>query len=600
MKSNLKKIIRICSLLVPLFLLASCGSEIEENSNSMSLSTDAEQKKFTISFEGVSKSDESIIENSYLYEPNAPQKDGYIFMGWFFDLNYNNEVSFPLKVTEDMVLYAKYESHNEAFINARENTIGKSINYFEYEYTINASAKALSQTFSGTTRGETKINKKGDVSFYDVHSNSGELFYDGTIYQIKKENDLKTIKENEFGSVTDFTNEKVEGEYFCGFNSFAKAIFTYSESDIVGLNKTTESNKYELITKKGISDIVSLIGNNLNNPLIEHFIINLPETSVQTNMYVSFDGKFLNSYSYEISVAVSDIELSLTYELNFKNIGKDNEIKIKHFDNVYFNNDEITIKKDEIYKIIETFLESKSSGYDFIVNTGVDYGFSTFEINSTFKGKAFRYREGNDIYFHNDIEIDSDYKNNDLYDDKGLKDIHIKKTKLSSNEVYIIEKKLFSDGLFLQENYESSLADEFYLLNSSLFIESISFIQVGEEKDNTIYSLGFSDNEASLLLEWLNAELELDPLKRTTEKIVVFGNFDKSSVKVENLLFEIRVDGDDFVSLKINCEGTYRTKFVGSRDFTKEEEAYFNFEISINANQEGETFKPYEKVEDAK
>ena len=41
----------------------------------------------------------------------TPTKDGYTFLGWYFDSAYSEKASFPLDVTDDLTLYAKWEKN---------------------------------------------------------------------------------------------------------------------------------------------------------------------------------------------------------------------------------------------------------------------------------------------------------------------------------------------------------------------------------------------------------------------------------------------------------------------------------------------------------
>ena len=38
-------------------------------------------------------------------------KENYIFLGWFFDSNLSNKASFPLVLTQNITLYAKYKEN---------------------------------------------------------------------------------------------------------------------------------------------------------------------------------------------------------------------------------------------------------------------------------------------------------------------------------------------------------------------------------------------------------------------------------------------------------------------------------------------------------
>ena len=73
---------------------------------------------------GSAVSKHTVTHNTAVTKPADPQKDGYVFAGWFADKELNNEYDFSAKVTKDITLYAKWDS-----IDAAKNqiifTIGK-------------------------------------------------------------------------------------------------------------------------------------------------------------------------------------------------------------------------------------------------------------------------------------------------------------------------------------------------------------------------------------------------------------------------------------------------------------------------------------------
>ena len=50
-----------------------------------------------------------IEKNSIATAPSEPEKDGYIFAGWYKDINLKNEYDFTSKVTGSMTLYAAWD-----------------------------------------------------------------------------------------------------------------------------------------------------------------------------------------------------------------------------------------------------------------------------------------------------------------------------------------------------------------------------------------------------------------------------------------------------------------------------------------------------------
>ena len=98
----MKKIV-LLSILV-LLLFASCEVESAEG-NTPVIST------YTVRFVTDSDTvieDETIEEGKSVYSPSAPEKEGYVFDGWYVDSGFSKKFSFPSKVTEDITLYAKW------------------------------------------------------------------------------------------------------------------------------------------------------------------------------------------------------------------------------------------------------------------------------------------------------------------------------------------------------------------------------------------------------------------------------------------------------------------------------------------------------------
>ena len=71
---------------------------------------------YTVSFEtsgGSTVSAQTVEDGAQLVSPQDPYRDGYIFKGWYRDAGYTSQVSFPITVTSNMTLYAKWEGETE-------------------------------------------------------------------------------------------------------------------------------------------------------------------------------------------------------------------------------------------------------------------------------------------------------------------------------------------------------------------------------------------------------------------------------------------------------------------------------------------------------
>jgi hypothetical protein len=144
--------------------------------------------------------------------------------------------------------------------------------------------------------------------------------------------------------------------------------------------------------------------------------------------------------------------------------------------------------------------------------------------------KINRKRQNNAVFFHNDIEIDSDYKNKDLYKDKGIEDVRVILTKLSNGEVYVIEKKILNGDEKQLGDFVDSDLTSFYLLDIVAQCGDFSFAEKVSENNKTVYTFGLTNNGTATLLTWLNTSLDLDPLARASVEALVYGQFIDSSM----------------------------------------------------------------------
>ena len=72
----------------------------------------SEPTVFTISFEtngGTPIDSVEVEEGERCFAPANPERDGYLFLGWYRDNNFKKEASFPYTPKRDAVIYAKWE-----------------------------------------------------------------------------------------------------------------------------------------------------------------------------------------------------------------------------------------------------------------------------------------------------------------------------------------------------------------------------------------------------------------------------------------------------------------------------------------------------------
>ncbi len=596
---------KVFLVLATSLLLAGCGGGEAPAPSSDAISTSEQQiVKYTVRFANTSMADVKIQAGNYLQKPTNPSKANSVFVGWYKEATFQTEVSFPLLINADTTIYANFYSYEEAFKKARNNTIGDSVAGYEYDYTLNVTVGYMSANLTGNAIGNSKyVAGASDVSFYDEHVNSGALFYDGSKYQIKKGRELHEISLDENDNVKKYNIKEVGEEYKYDSSSFAKAIFQYSDDKLKSIKPTAKANEYELNVSFNPSQAIALVGNFVNHPVVEKLIGKLPDTSINTAMYVTFSEDKLNTYRYVMSIDVSGVKLDLTYGLTFKNQGKAPTIVPKVFNSTYVSDADVAKMKDEINTHLNTYRALEHSSYDFVVKTAVDYP-NKNAINATVDGFTKREVSGDEVYFLNDYEVDTDHKNADLYKSKGLGDCHSGRVKLSTGEVHDLKKKAlggYSD-VKTASDYTKGSVDDYYLLDVMSMFSTITFVQkLADEKKGTVtYNLGTTDVGAASVLSAFNDTLRLNPLGECSVDVKAFGSFASSSVEVNDFKFQITLLNGALSEISLKMNGSFSASFPESRDFTAAQDAAFTLKYTLEVTDDGASYEPAATVNKVK
>ena len=230
----MKKIIIFVFLFIFMFCFVACGDNSDTGNNGDSNGEQPKKETVTVEYNGTSMAKATFDKGASLAKPSDPSKNDAIFGGWYLDSSFTTEATFPIVLNSNTTLYAKFYNYQEAFEEAREKTIGKNIEGFEFDYTVTASVTYSALSLSGNTVGSAKYSKTGDVNYYDEAVNSGLLFYDGTKYQIRKNNTLQKISLNENGVLKKIDTEEVSDNYKFDSSSFAKQ---YLNIQVINLNQ---------------------------------------------------------------------------------------------------------------------------------------------------------------------------------------------------------------------------------------------------------------------------------------------------------------------------------------------------------------------------
>lgn len=587
----LKKLLIVAALLVALVVFVACGGET---------TTDPSVETYTVTFENTNLSDKTLTKGESLQRPSDPEKKKSIFGGWYTDSAFTTEAVFPMTVNADIKLYARFYGYDEAFAEARNNTIGDGVDGFEYTYTLDVNAAYNALSLVGNTVGSAKYSKTGEVNFYDEHVNSGVLFVDGSSYKIRRGTTLQTILLDQNGKMMNLSVEQVGADYKYDSSSMAKAVFEYSEEQLKSIEKTDTKNVYKLDTAMNASSAIALVAKYVNHPIVEKLLGELPATAASTDLFVTFENGKIKSYTYDFKANVSGFEFDLRYTMIVTASGEAKTITPKSFNGVSLSPDEIKSVTDEALAVVNAYKNQTSSGYGFVAKTGVDFGATAGEINATFKGTAYRKLYNGAVYFHNDIEIDSDYKNADLYKNQGIADVHIKETKLSNGEVHLIEKKLLIDSTQKVSPFTDSENTSYYLFDIWGNSGSFSFAEKETKNGETVYTFGLTNEGVAALLTWMNASLDLDPLNKASADVAIYGKFDASSILVNTGKVCVTVENGTLKEVAVTVEGDFTTSLAGSADFAAKAKAQLKLDLTLTPKADGNGFEPYDSVKDAK
>ena len=75
-----------------------------------------EKNAYDVHFELDGGTGVSDLKTGRIETEPIPTKKGYTFLGWYFDESFSSKASFPLEITEDITLYAKWEENEPAGI----------------------------------------------------------------------------------------------------------------------------------------------------------------------------------------------------------------------------------------------------------------------------------------------------------------------------------------------------------------------------------------------------------------------------------------------------------------------------------------------------
>lgn len=488
------------------------------------------------------------------------------------------------------------EDPREYFLEAREKTVNGPGWTYDDRLSITTTIGALgfeTSGPSGTRTGTTRYSTSGDVGFYQNFESSGALLFDGQTHAIRKGTTLETIKQNEDGEVTSYETEQVDEDYKYDTSTYAKAIFEYEDSDIKDVTGVS-INRYEITTGWNASQIISTLLNNLNNPIVEQIIENIPETQSDVHFYVTFtDDGYIDTFEYDFIVSVevlgNDQTLEFNYSMDFTGYTAQ-DIEVPSFDGVLLTEEQVANAVEGINDAADRYRSLTNSAYNFELNTDIDYG-SWWQIGASpsvsVTGSTKRQVIGSDVYFLNDLAVDiSGYDAGEDYDRiRG---------KTSDGKVWDVQERFIVSDIITEVTGDTAL-DEFYLLPNEAFLTADSFrAGQAETVDGvTTVTLGISDTGAVSFMEFIDDAVRTDATLENEWSIWTNEGTEWTVSDLEDSNISISYDITGIVSLDIEITGNIDTEIDDYSDETS-----FEITLAIETTNAGEGYEAPADAED--
>lgn len=136
--------------------------------------THGSSAKNTVSFDtngGSSISQQYITENGQLQQPMSPTREGYKFEGWYLDAAYNEPAKFPLTITKDITLYAKWVPESQTGTSTSASTSSSSSSSAASGQSTGSASGVVSG--GGTSSGGTSSGGSSGGGYAPSGSGSG-------------------------------------------------------------------------------------------------------------------------------------------------------------------------------------------------------------------------------------------------------------------------------------------------------------------------------------------------------------------------------------------------------------------------------------------
>ncbi|MBO4572739.1 MAG: leucine-rich repeat protein [Clostridia bacterium] len=154
-----KSLLRVAVLLMTMALtsvaFAACDSEPTNDtsvSDSVAESVIPTPARYVVNFNtdgGTAVSSQTVTEGKAVSAPEAPEKTGYVFVGWYADAGFNAEYDFSSPITGNTTIYARFAEYRA--------------NDFNVEYIVNGEVYATDRTAEGYIYNMPAPEREGDT-----------------------------------------------------------------------------------------------------------------------------------------------------------------------------------------------------------------------------------------------------------------------------------------------------------------------------------------------------------------------------------------------------------------------------------------------------
>lgn len=252
------KIISLFIILILLLSISGCKKDNKEDKKQYYLNL--------VYFNDIGKKTIYYDENTVISKPNDPTKEGCIFSGWYYDINYTKPVTFPFTLTENTSIFAGWYSAFIYELDEITNTYGIKVgSYGEESVVIPSTYNDLPVTKILEYAFENRPNLKS-ITLPDtiIEIEDGAFGYCSKLKNINIPDSVKKIGKDVFAGCDELVYDNYNGlKYLGNWLIDARNVHmdrtNFKESTIGICNEAFYGNQNitEIVIPRGVTKIYS-------------------------------------------------------------------------------------------------------------------------------------------------------------------------------------------------------------------------------------------------------------------------------------------------------------------------------------------------------